>query len=335
MRVLVTGGGGFLGQAVCRLLAARGDQVTALQRRPHPALDAHGVLQRTGDVRDLDRVRAAVAGHDAVVHCAALAALWGPARAFHAVNVRGTANVVDACLRAGVGRLVHVSSPSVVHDGGDLEGVDESVPYPRRHLAPYPATKAAAERLVLAADGERLATVALRPHLIWGPGDPHFLPRFAERARRGRLLLPHAPGKLVDTVYVDNAAEACLLALDVLAPGRPAAGRAYFVAQDEPVPIAQWVNGLLAAAGLGPVRPRVPALLARLAAGAAEHGCRLVRTRPPVTRFAVAQATTSHWFDLSAARRDLGYAPRVSMAEGLTRLAAHLSDTPSESRGRP
>ncbi|MEW9551860.1 NAD-dependent epimerase/dehydratase family protein [Nonomuraea sp. NPDC050783] len=328
MRVLVTGGGGFLGAAVCRMLAERGDQVTAFQRRPHPVLDAYGVRQRAGDVRDPGRVRAAVAGHDAVVHCAALAGLWGAARDFRAVNVNGTANVIDACLRAGVTRLVHVSSPSVVHDGDDLEGVDESAPYARRFLAPYPASKAAAERLVLAADGERLATVAVRPHLIWGPGDPHFLPRFAGQARRGRLLLPRAPGKLVDTVYIDNAAEACLLALDALAPGGPAAGRAYFVAQDEPVPIVQWINGLLAAAGLGPVRPRVPAGLARLAAGAVEHACRLVRARPPLTRLAAVQATTSHWFDLSAARRDLGYVPRVTMAEGLSRLAAHLSAAP-------
>ncbi|MED7926002.1 NAD-dependent epimerase/dehydratase family protein [Nonomuraea sp. LP-02] len=331
MNVLVTGGGGFLGQAVCRLLAARGDRVTAFQRSRRPELDAYGVLQRTGDVRDLDRVRAVVAGHDAVVHCAALAGLWGAASDFRTINVHGTAHVVDACLSAGIARLVHVSSPSVVHDGRDLEGVDESVPYARRHLAPYPATKAAAERIVLAASGARLATVALRPHLIWGPGDPHFLPQLTARARRGRLLLPRAPGKLIDTVYVDNAAEACLLALDALAPGRPVAGRAYFVAQDEPVPIAQWVNGLLAAAGLGPVRPRVPARLARLVAGVVEHGCRLAGASPPLTRMIAVQATTSHWFDLSAARRDLGYAPRVTTAEGLSRLAAHLSSAPAGS----
>jgi nucleoside-diphosphate-sugar epimerase len=330
VKVLVTGGGGFLGQAVCRLLAARGEHVSALNRRRYPALAGLGVVQHIADVRDPDGVRAAVAGCDAVVHCAALAGLWGPAAAYRSVNVRGTANVIDACLRAGVPRLVHTSSPSVVHDGRDLEGVDESAPHARRFLASYPASKAIAERLVLAADGDRLATVALRPHLIWGPGDPHFLPRFAARARRGRLVLPHAPGKRIDTVYVDNAARAHLLALDALAPGSPAAGRAYFITQDEPVTVTRWVNALLDAAGLPPVTRHVPARLARLGAAAVEYGYRLARVRaqPPLTRLAAVQATTSHWFDISAARRDLGYEPRISMADGLARLAAHLSENP-------
>ncbi|GAA3579134.1 NAD-dependent epimerase/dehydratase family protein [Nonomuraea rosea] len=326
MKALVTGGGGFLGGAVCRQLSARGDEVRTLNRGRYPALDAYGVVQITGDLRDARAVREAAAGCDAVVHCAALAGLWGPARDYRTINVDGTANVLDACVRAGVGRLVHASSPSVVHDGRDLEGVDESVPYARRFLACYPATKAAAERLVLAANGDRLATVALRPHLIWGPGDPHFLPRFAARARRGTLVLPSAPGKRIDTVYIDNAAEACLLALDRLAPGANVAGRAYFIGQDEPCGLAEWVNGLLGAAGLPPVTRRAPARLAYLAACVLEAGCRVTGTTPPFTRLAVRQATTSHWFDLSAARRDLGYVPRVRMADGLARLAAHLTE---------
>ncbi|NBE97104.1 NAD-dependent epimerase/dehydratase family protein [Nonomuraea sp. KC401] len=327
MKVLVTGGGGFLGQAVCRLLAVRGEDVVTLSRRRYPALDALGVVQLAGDIRDPEGVRSAVAGCEAVVHCAALAGMWGPAHAYRSVNVVGTANVVDACLRAGVTRLVHASSPSVVHEGRDLEGVDESVPYARRFLAHYPASKAIAERIVLAAGGDRLATVALRPHLIWGPGDPHFLPRFVEQARRGLLVLPRAPGKRIDTVYIDNAAEAHVLALDALAPGSPVAGRAYFITQDEPVTVAGWVNGLLAAAGLPPVTRHVPARVARAGAAAVEYAYRLARVRaqPPVTRLAAVQATTSHWFDISAARRDLGYVPRVSTADGLARLAAHLS----------
>ncbi|WP_245641989.1 NAD-dependent epimerase/dehydratase family protein [Nonomuraea candida] len=329
----MTGGGGFLGGAVCRLLAGRGDEVRTLNRRPHPALDAYGVAQLRGDLRDPRAVERAVAGCDAVVHCAALAGLWGPARDYRTINVDGTANVLAACLRAGVARLVHTSSPSVVYDGRDLEGVDESAPYARRFLAPYPATKAAAERLVLAANGDRLATVALRPHLIWGPGDPHFLPRFTARARQGRLLLPRAPGKRVDTVYIDNAAEAHLLALDRLAQDGRVSGRAYFIGQDEPCTLAEWVNALLGAAGLPPVTRRVPARAARLAAPVVEAACRIAGVTPPFTRLAVCQATTSHWFDLSAARRDLGYAPRVRMSDGLSRLAAHLAAHPAARRG--
>ncbi|UBU08687.1 NAD-dependent epimerase/dehydratase family protein [Nonomuraea gerenzanensis] len=331
MKVLVTGGGGFLGQAVCRLLAERGEQVSALNRRRYPALAELGVVQHAADIRDQDAVRAAVTGCEAVVHCAALAGLWGPASAYRSTNVRGTANVIDACLRAGVARLVHTSSPSVVHAGRDLEGVDESAPYARRFPAAYPASKAGAERLVLAADGDRLATVALRPHLVWGPGDPHFLPHLAAKARCGRLVLPHAPGKRVDTVYVDNAAEAHLLALDALTFGAPPAGRAYFITQGEPTTLADWIDGLLAAAGLPPVARRVPARPARLAATAVEYAYRLARVRaaPPITRMAAVQATTSHWFDISAARRDLGYEPRVSTAAGMGRLAAHLSGNTS------
>ncbi|MGI5170270.1 NAD-dependent epimerase/dehydratase family protein [Spirillospora sp. CA-253888] len=327
MKVLVTGGGGFLGQAVCRMLTARGDQVRTLNRHRYPALDALGVEQRLGDIRDARAVHSAVEGQEGVVHCAALVSAWGPARDFDTTNIGGTRNVLAACVRAGVPRLVHTSSPSVVHDGRDLEGVDESVPYARRFLAHYPRTKAAAEQLVLAADGDRLATVALRPHTIWGPGDALFVPKLTKAARRGLLRLPRTPGKQIDTVYIDNAAEAHLLALDRLSSTAPVAGRAYFITQDQPCTLASWVNALLDAAQAPPVTPRVPVRVAQLAAAALEGACALpgVRAEPPLTRYLVAMATTSHWFDISAARRDLDYTPRVTTAAGMQRLAAHLT----------
>ncbi len=320
MKVLVTGGGGFLGLAVCRRLAARGDTVHTLQRRYHPELGELGAVQHLADIRDRAAVREAADGCEAVVHCAAKAGAHGPEREFHEINVAGTRNVLDACVRIGA-RLVHTSSPSVVHAGRDLEGVDESVPYARRFPAAYPRTKAAAEKLVLAS---AVPAVALRPHLIWGPGDPHFLPRFA--ANRHRLWLLGGVDKTVDTVYVDNAADAHLLALDRLRPGSPLCGRAYFIAQGEPCGFGVWVNALLSAAGQPPVRRRLPARPARLGARLLEYGCGLVRREPPLTRFLVEQASTAHWFDISAARRDLDYRPRVSMAEGLARLTAHLSE---------
>ncbi|QFY11042.1 NAD-dependent epimerase/dehydratase family protein [Nonomuraea phyllanthi] len=327
MKVLVTGASGFLGLAVCRRLAARGDTVHTLHRRSHPELDALGLTQHLADIRDPAAVRAAVGSCEAVVHCAAKAGAYGPARDYREINVDGTRNVLDACARSGA-RLVHLSSPSVVHDGRDLEGVDESVPYARRYPAAYPRSKALAEQLVLAATGT-VPVVALRPHLIWGPGDPHFLPRLA--ANRHRLWLLGPTDKIIDTVYVDNAADACLLALDRLRPGSPLCGRTYFIAQGEPCGFGTWVNALLGAAGLPPVRRRLPVVPAKLAAALMERGCGParalgLRVEPPLTRFLVEQASTAHWFDLSAARRDLGYRPRVSMAEGLTRLTAHLTE---------
>lgn len=320
MNVLVTGGGGFLGRAVCRNLAARGDTVHALQRRPSAELGALGVTQHLADLRDPAAVRAAVDGCEAVIHCAAKAGAHGAYQEFAAINVTGSRNVLDACVRAGA-RLVYVSSPSVVHDGRDLEGVDESVPYATHFAAPYPRTKATAERILL--DGP-VPVVALRPHLIWGPGDPHFLPRFV--ANRHRLWLIGRADKLIDTVYVDNAADACVLALDRLRPGSPLCGRAYFITQGEPCGFGEWVNALLAAAGHRPVRRRLPAGPAKAAAGVMERLAARGGWEPPLTRFLVEQASTAHWFDITAARRDLGYRPRVSMAEGLARLSAHLSE---------
>jgi 2-alkyl-3-oxoalkanoate reductase len=323
VKVLVTGGGGFLGRAICRRLVARGDTVRTLHRAHHPELDAIGVTQHHADIRDPDAVRIAAEGCEAVVHCAAKVGAHGRDRDFEEVNVGGTRNVLDACAGTGA-RLVHTSSPSVVHDGRDLEGVDESVPYARRFTGAYARTKAEAERLVLAAARTTL-TVALRPHLVWGPDDPHFLPALV--AGRRRLWLLGARDKTIDTVYVDNAADAHLLALDRLRPGSPVNGRAYFVTQDEPCGFGEWLNALLGAAGLPPVRRRLPAGPVRLAAGVLEGACRVTGAEPPLTRFLVDHASTAHWFDISAARRDLGYRPTVGTAEGLARLTAHLRRT--------
>ncbi|MEA2631259.1 MAG: 2-alkyl-3-oxoalkanoate reductase, partial [Chloroflexota bacterium] len=206
MNALVTGGGGFLGGAIVARLVARGDAVRSLSRGDYPAMRAMGVEQVRGDLADPDAVARAVDGCAVVFHVAAKAGIWGPYAEYHRSNVEGTRNVIAACRAGGVGRLVFTSSPSVVFDGRDMEGADESVPYPRRHDAAYPATKAEAERLVRAADGDDLATVALRPHLIWGPGDNHLIPRLLDRARRRRLRRIGAANKLIDSVYVDNAA---------------------------------------------------------------------------------------------------------------------------------
>ena len=208
MNALVTGGGGFLGGAIVRRLVARGDHVRSLSRRRYPELDALDVEQIQGDVADLNSTQSAVQGSDVVFHVAAKAGVWGPYADYHRANVVGTQNVVAACRKHGVRRLVYTSSPSVVFDGRDLEGVDESMPYPKQYDAAYPQTKAEAERFVLAANGADLATVALRPHLIWGPGDNHLIPRILERGRAGRLRRVGRANKLIDSIYIDNAADA-------------------------------------------------------------------------------------------------------------------------------
>jgi nucleoside-diphosphate-sugar epimerase len=246
------------------------------------------------------------------------------------VNVGGTANVIAACRAGGVGRLVLTSSPSVVHAGGNLVGVDESHPYPPRHLAAYPATKAEAERLVLAAHGPSLATTSLRPHLVWGPGDTHLVPELVARARRGRLRFVGRGDAVVDATYVDNAVDAHVLAAERLATDGAPGGRAYFIANGEPQQVRALVNAILAAAGLPAERRRVPFPLAYAAGAVAEGAWRVARRSddPPLTRFVVRQLATDHWFDLGGAARDLGYRPRVSTAEGLDALAASLREAP-------
>jgi nucleoside-diphosphate-sugar epimerase len=324
VKALVTGGGGFLGQAIVRGLLARGAQVRSFSRQAHAALTALGVQQLQGDLADAGALAAAAAGSDIVFHVAARPGIWGDYEEYHRPNVTGTQNVIDACRRHGVRRLVYTSSPSVVFDGRDMEGVDESVPYPAHYEAHYPQTKAMAERLVRAANDAQLATVSLRPHLIWGPGDNHLLPRLAARARAGQLARIGTRANLIDTVYVDNAADAHLLAAERLVPGSPIAGKVYFISQGEPVPMWEMVNRLLEAAGAPPVTRSVPVWLALALAWGFETRQRLANDprEPRLTRFVVHEMSTAHWFDISAARRDLGYAPRVSIAQGLDLLRA-------------
>lgn len=326
MNALVTGGGGFLGLAIVRTLRARGDTVRSLSRQEHPALCTLGAEHMRGDVADATVVTEAARGCDIVFHVAAKAGIWGAYEDYHRANVLGTENVLAACRAHGIRKLVHTSSPSVVFNGRDMEGVDESVPYPAHFEAHYPHTKALAEQLVLKANSPTLATVALRPHLIWGPGDNHLLPRLIARAKAGQLRRIGTQRKLVDTVFIKNAAEAHLLAADALAPGAACAGKAYFISNGEPVELWDMVKRMLAAAGLPPVTRSVPLPLAKALAWGFETFTRLTGSEqePRLTRFVVGEMSTAHWFDISAAKRDFGYVPRVSTEEGLRRLAEHL-----------
>lgn len=331
--ILVTGGGGFLGSAVVRQLLELGESVRILQRSPAPALVALGVDVVRGDLADARAVLAACTGCDAVIHVAAKAGVWGSFQSYWDANVVGTQNVIDACKALGIGVLVHTSTPSVIHAGGDVEGVDESVPLATHFSTAYPATKAEAEKRVLAANSPGLATVALRPHLIWGPNDPQLTARVLARARAGRLRLVGGGHKTIDSVYIDNAAAAHLLALDRLradGPNAACAGKPYFITQGEPMPQRQLINGMLAAAGLPPCERSISPRMAWLAGAVLELVWRVLgrQDEPLMTRFVAEQLSTAHWYSIAAARRDLGYDPQVSVAEGLERLRVGLERGP-------
>ena len=328
MRVLVTGGGGFLGGAVVRGLLARGDDVVSVARSDYPELRALGVRTVRGDLADPGVALRAADGCDAVVHVAAKAGIWGTPAQFERSNVEATLSVITACRSLGIARLVHTSTPSVVHAGGDIEGGDESLPYASSFTSDYPRTKAIAERAVLAAADGSLATVALRPHLVWGPGDPQLTARILERARSGRVRFVDGGDAVVDTTYVDDAVTAHLCALDALSPGAGCSGRAYFISSGDPRPVREVVNAILAAAGLPPETRSVPLRVAVAAGAAAEGVWRLLGRSddPPMTRFLAHQLATAHWFDISAARRDLGYEPQVGLDEGFRRLAVALRE---------
>ena len=326
MNALVTGGGGFLGGAVVRLLRQRGRAVRSFTRSAYPWLDELGVEQVLGDLADPAAVEKAVSGVDVVFHTAAKAGVWGRHADYFATNVTGTENVIAACKKHGVRRLVYTSTPSIVHGGGDIENGNESLPYPKHFDAPYPETKAVAERAILAANGPDLATVSLRPHLVFGPGDPHLIPRIVARAKAGKLRRIGKRPVTVDVTYVDNAAEAHLLAAQKLDVGAPPAGKAYFISNGEPVDLWEFINRVLAEAGVPPVARSVSMWKARLAGRVLEWVYRVVRLpgEPAMTRFVASQLSTSHWYDIAAARRDLGYAPTVTVEEGLKKLGASL-----------
>jgi nucleoside-diphosphate-sugar epimerase len=325
-KILVTGGGGFLGKALIQQLIARGHSIHTLNRGRYPELEAMGVRCFQGDLADPAIVKEAARGCTTVFHVGAKAGVWGDYADYYKANVIGTQNVLLACRALGIPRLIHTSSPSISFAGEDQEGIDESNPLPDHYMAAYPATKAIAEKMVLAATSPELATVALRPHLIWGPGDNHIIPRLVDRARKGRLRLIGEAGKKVDAVYIDNAVEAHLCAYDRLQKGSPIDGKAYFVTNEEPMPMEDIINAILRAAGLPQVSRRISAQAAYMLGGAFEYLYRILRIRnePPLTRFAAKQMSTAHWYDTRAAREELGYRPRVSMKEGFERLRLAL-----------
>lgn len=325
---LVTGASGFVGGLIARRLLAAGRRVRAVARSPLPALGALGAETVRVDVADEPAMRAACAGVETVFHAAARVGIWGAREEFERTNIGGAHSVLAACRAQGVARLVFTSSPSVVFNDADLAGVDESQPRGTSFPADYPRTKAEAERIILEAhEPGRLATCALRPHLIWGVGDQNLIPRVVARARAGRLRIVGAGKNIVDLTHVENVVDAHLCAERALAwAGSAAGGRPYFITNDAPVPLWNWINDLLGRLNVAPVTRRISLANARRIGAVCEGLWRTFRLsgEPPMTRFVASELAKDHWFRIDAARRDLDYAPRITMAQGMDELVAWL-----------
>lgn len=327
-QVLVTGGGGFVGLAIVKLLRRLGIVTLVIGRHRYPQVEKLGAISLPGDIRDQDFLATHMAGCDTVFHVAALAGIWGRWQDYFSINVTGTENVIAACGRAGVKNLVYTSTPSVVFDGQGLLGVDETTPYSNNPLCHYARTKIMAEILVLRANTPALQTTALRPHLVWGPGDTNLIPRLLARGRSGKLKIIGAGHNKVDLTYIDNVAQAHLAAVTNLEMSGTAAGEAFFISQDEPVELWPWINELFLQLAIKPVVKQVSFSSAYRLGAVLEkiYGGLRLKGEPPMTRFLAEQLAKSHWFSGQKAKTLLNYKPQVKMAEGLRLMVLWLRE---------
>lgn len=327
MRALVTGGGGFLGLYIVEQLLNDGNEVRVFCRGSYPSLQQLNVDLVQGDIQDKAAVTAACTDVDVVFHVAAVPGIWGPWEKYHGINTVGTQNVVAACHENGVQRLIYTSSPSVVFDGDDHINADESLPYPTEWLCHYPHSKALGEQCVLQANGiDGLKTVSLRPHLIWGCRDNHLIPRLIARAKSGRLRRVGDGSNVVSVVNVENAAAAHVQVERVLRDSLTPAGKAYFVNEPEAVNLWNWIDEILALAGLQPVSKSISLNNARRIGTVMETAWKWLKLsgEPPMTRFVAAQLAGSHSYNTAAAERDFAFKPVISMQDGLEKLAPEV-----------
>lgn len=328
MRCMVTGGGGFLGRSIAEMLANRGDKVRIFSRNTYPEMEKLGIESVAGDVRDLEAVSKACMGCDAVFHVAAIPGIWGDESVFRKINFGGTKNVLEACRRRGVEKMVYTSSPSVVFDMKDECGINESTPYPQKFFNPYSQSKAQAELLALQQNGrDGVLVCAIRPHLIYGPRDNHLIPRLLERARLQKLRIVGDGTNKVDLTYVDNAAFAHILACDAMNATR-IAGRAYFISDDQPVVLWDWINTLLKELEIPPVTKKISQKNAVRVGKVMEKVYNLfrIKSEPRMTHFLAMALSCSHYYDLTNAKRDFRYAPPVKPEEALRRTVEYFKN---------
>lgn len=328
MRILVTGGGGFLGTYIIQeLLKNPTYLVTNFSRHIYSHLEDIGVPTIKGDLKNRADIEHALSqGFDAIFHVAALAGVWGKYQDFYDINFVGTQNLLEIAKLKGIKKFIYTSTPSVVFGKGDLLGVGEDQPYATEHLTPYAETKTLAEKLVLENNnGKDFLTCALRPHLIWGPGDPHLFPRVIHKGRQGKLKIVGDGENLVDIIYVENAAWAHVQAFEHLSPGSKVCGQAYFIGQERPVKLWDFINQVLGYLKIEPVMKSIDLESAYRIGWILEKAFKLAgiqKPEPPMTRFVALNLGKSHYFSHEKAKRDFGYHPRITIEEGLKRTFA-------------
>ncbi len=320
MNVLVTGGGGFLGTEIIKQLKDKGHAVTSVSRNQYPHLANLGVKSIQAD---LSKEAMDLSDYEAVIHTAAKAGVWGKYDEYYQSNYVATEKLVDQAKKDGVKYFIYTSSPSVVFGKEDIENGDESLDYPKKFYAHYAKTKALAEKYTLEASTSEFQTVAIRPHLIWGEGDPHIVPRLIMKARSGKLKRVGDGENLVDVTHVKNAALAHILALEALASGKELGGNSYFIGQERPVNLWSFIDDILVRAGAEMVNDSVSFKTAYSAGLVFEKlfgMAGISSPEPPITRFVALQFAKSHYFSHDKAQRDFGYSPVVSIEEGLSQL---------------
>jgi len=321
-RVVVLGGSGFVGRALVQRLVGEGIETAVVAREAFPEAEGLGVRFLSGDIGDADFLKNSLAGYDTVFHLASKTGIWGNKEEYYQTNVAGTQNVLEACRANNTPALVYASTPAVVYQKDDLCGVNERTPYAREFLCDYAQSKAIAEKMVLEANSNALKTIALRPHLVWGPGDTNHIPRLLGQARCRQLKRIGDGHNLVDVTYIDNAAEAFVLAGKNLHGSASGAGKPYFISQGEPVNLWNWLNKFFRRLDIPVVEESISFQKAYLMGMFMEKAFPLARIKrePCMTRFLAVQLAKSHWFSIENANRDLGYFPKVSTAEGINAI---------------
>ncbi len=322
IKVLVTGGGGFVGMALIQRLVKTGYEVSTFSRNKYEVHEKLGIGIHQGNIKNLVDFEKACLGIDVVFHVAAKVGIWGTYREFYETNVIGTKNVIEACKKNGVKKLIFTSSASVIFDGSNLEGVDESMDYPKRSVSHYTNTKAQAEKLILDANSERLITVSLRPHLVWGPGDTQLIPKIIERAKTGKLKKIGKKDFLIDHTYIDNLIDAHILAMEKLEFSSNISGKTFFITNGHPLHVWYFLNGILKAKGIPPAEKSVSKKTAMTIAQVLEifYSFFKIKKAPFVTPFLVKELCSHHWFNISAARQLLDYSPNIDFENGLKYL---------------